>query len=217
FNLKSVDVLRDHSSGKNMITSFAECKDRVLLGTDGAGVFSYFRETDRLMQLHVGKAGNKQFSDLTVMTLERDKSNIWIGTYQDGLFQLYIKQDQLKQYRQGTNVDQLSNPDVFCLKTDRFDRLWIGTNGGGINILQQGDSIAKYPAINRDIQGHPNPPGNFIRAFAEDKQGNMWIATYGSGVSVFNANNHSNIFFNKKDNNLPSNYVLSIHVDAQQR
>lgn len=217
FNLKSVDVLRDHSSGKNMITSFAECKDRVLLGTDGAGVFSYFRETDRLMPLHVGKAGNKQFSDLTVMTLERDKSNIWIGTYQDGLFQLDIKQDQLKQYRQGTNVDQLSNPDVFCLKTDRFDRLWIGTNGGGINILQQGDSIAKYPAINRDIQGHPNPPGNFIRAFAEDKQGNMWIATYGSGVSVFNANNHSNIFFNKKDNNLPSNYVLSIHVDAQQR
>lgn len=217
FNLRNVDVLRDQSSGKNMITSFAEYNDRVLLGTDGAGVFGYFRDTDRLTPIYVGKAGDKQFADLTVMTLERDKSTIWIGTYQDGLFQLDLKKDQLKQYRKGKQANELSNSDIFCLKIDRFDRLWIGTNGAGINIWQQGDSIVKYPAINRDIQGQPNPPGNFIRAFAEDKQGNMWIATYGSGVSVFNSKNHSNSYFNKKDNNLPSDYVLSIHVDEQQR
>ncbi|GHE35291.1 two-component regulator propeller domain-containing protein [Sphingobacterium griseoflavum] len=217
FNLKSVDILHDQSSGKNMITSFAEYGDRVLVGTDGAGVFQYVRASDHLKPLHIGRAANKKFEDLTVMTLERGSENLWIGTYQDGLFQLDLKKDKITHYPAGAQANQLTNPDIFCLKSDRYGRLWIGTNGGGINVLDAGGSIAKYTAATRGTQGYPNPPGNFIRAFAEDKRGNMWIATYGSGVSMYNSEGRINHFFDKEKNNLPSNYVLSIHIDARQR
>lgn len=217
FNLKDIRTANGHGLNTRMITSFLADRNNILVGTDGGGVHLYDRAKDELRLLDLTASRDHLGHDLTILALEqKNDKQFWIGTYKDGLFYYDRVTQKSVRYGVGNGDDQLNNSDIFCLKQDFQGDLWIGTNGGGINVLRATDgTIKKYTRHTTVGDGGPEPSSNFIRAFEEDRQRDMWIGTYGSGVCVYRRATNTFSFYNKTSHNLPSNYVLSVKEDKK--
>src|SRR5690606_3818712 len=143
-----------------------------------------------------------------------EQDQVWIGTYQQGLIHYNLKSNSYKFIQAGNGPNDLNNNEIFCLTKDYQGNLWIGTNGGGVNILNTKDgTVRKYVGQNRNEKANIEPSNNFVRAFKEDSDRNMWIGSYGSGLSVYNPRTQKTTFYDRENSGLPSNYILSIHID----
>jgi len=76
-----------------------------------------------------------------IYTFKEDFSgNIWIGTKDGGLFLLSKKNEKKYNIRhfvnEPENIYSLSDDNVYSIIQDSRNRIWIGTHGGGLNLLQ---------------------------------------------------------------------------------
>ncbi|QNL47925.1 response regulator [Olivibacter sp. SDN3] len=198
-----------------VVTSFAEHEGNAFVGTDGGGLHFYNRNLDLFEHIELESSTNDRPHDLNILAMTMTRNGkLWIGTYHDGLFGYDPLKKVTKRYHKGNNAKDLNHNDVFCVKEDRQQRLWIGTNGGGINILSKsGDQIEKYVHQSSNEGDPRQPSSNYIRALEEDSKGQMWVGTYGSGISVFNPETGRFVFYTKQNSALPSNYILAIKED----
>jgi signal transduction histidine kinase/ligand-binding sensor domain-containing protein/DNA-binding response OmpR family regulator len=212
FGLKGLNLFERRGESSNMITSFLQYKNDVFLGVDGGGVYIYNRDQDNLSPLSLPE----NINNYTVLALEGKNDKIWIGTYQKGILEYDYNTKSLKKYRAGDDIKNLNHDEIFCLAKDHNGNLWAGTNGGGINILNTQDgTIKKYMGQGRSEHIDIEPPNNFIRVLKEDFDNNMWIGSYGSGVSVYSPKNRKTTFYDRENSGLPSNYILAIHIDKR--
>ena len=85
---------------------------------------------------------------------------------------------------------------------DKKNRLWIGTWGGGLSLLDTKNFTF------RNFTTQDGLPGNFILAVEEDHSGKLWIGT-NNGLSQFDGkvfNNFSRI------NGLESKFIFSLEA-----
>ncbi|MBI5219680.1 MAG: SpoIIE family protein phosphatase [Bacteroidia bacterium] len=97
--------------------------------------------------------------------------------------------------------DGLTQSQILSLFQDNKGNLWIGTNGGGINIYNG----KTFTAITQK-QGLVN---DIVFSIAQDSKGIFYIGT-NEGLSVYNGNTFKN--FTEKDG-LPDNRIFKIYVD----
>lgn len=108
----------------------------------------------------------------TIMSLAQTSNGyLWIAT-QDGLVRFDGVRFAVFDTR---NTAALAANDIHSLLRDRHDRLWIGTAGGGLAVLENG----RFRAIGT-AQGLPS---NVVSALHEDSAGAIWIGMRGGGVS----------------------------------
>ena len=62
---------------------------------------------------------------------------------------------------------------------DQHNRLWIGTDGGGINVLENGRRTATYTVHNGNLSG------NSIQTALCDSEGNLWFGLFRKGIMYF--------------------------------
>lgn len=71
--------------------------------------------------------------------MQEDNGNIWMGTKKDGLFCLTPNgkgKYHIKAYtHEPNNVYSLSNNSIYSIYQDSRERIWIGSYGGGLNLL----------------------------------------------------------------------------------
>ncbi|MBG6233876.1 signal transduction histidine kinase/ligand-binding sensor domain-containing protein/DNA-binding response OmpR family regulator [Pedobacter sp. CAN_A7] len=202
-----------------VVTSFAEYKGKgVFVGTDGGGV-DLFRPGNAAFTHYqiLPHRRSKSGEPMSVLALEMTRNNnLWVGTYLDGVYVIDLATGNRKHLVKGSGPGHLNFSDVFCIREDKSGLVWIGTNGGGINL---------YHPVNGRIEKLINNPVNaldpnrlshpVIRALEEDGEGNMWIGSFGGGISVYNAKKKRFSFYTKDKNGLPSDYVTSIYKDSK--
>ncbi len=123
-------------------------------------------------------------------------SFIWVGT-KNGLF----RYDGMR-FAPYLKPDTLSN-DVSALFMDDDGTLWIGYQDGSIYYKREGPELLEW----MPEEGVPNVP---IRGFQKDYNRNLWIATYGEGLYVWNGIHLYN--FNT-DDGLPGNDLYAMEKD----
>lgn len=214
FRLKSLDLMGHRSLDAGMVTSFAADQNRIFLGVDGGGVWAYERSLDRLKPFTIAA---DLPPDLTVLALERQDNDLWIGTYQQGVIVYHLKSNTSKRYVAGVGDKNLNNNDVFCLKRDYRGNMWVGTNGGGVNIIgRDGLTVKKYRRSTVSDGGAGLLlSGDYIRAFEEDNFHRMWMGFYGAGLCVYDPVQNKTKIYNKANSKLPSNYILAIRSDRK--
>jgi PAS domain S-box-containing protein len=123
-----------------------------------------------------------------------------------------FSQKQSVKFRRLGTEQGLSQSNVICMLQDSRGFMWFGTR----------DGLNKYDGYKFTVyKNNSHDPGslvnNFIRDIAEDKDGNLWIATSG-GVSRYDR--EKDRFTSYKHNvldgfSLSHNFALSILVDSQ--
>lgn len=94
---------------------------------------------------------------------------------------------------------------------EKNDTIWAGFNNGMIAFCPHPGTVAEGHLYRWEPEeGTPQVP---ITGFAADPAGNLWIATYGEGLYVFNG---KRLFqFNHADDGLSSDDIYTIICDAQ--
>ena len=92
---------------------------------------------------------------------------------------------------------------IVSMHLDQFNRLWIGTWGGGISMFDPETQIFRNYTVKDGL------PGNYVLAVTEGPHGNLWIGS-NKGLSKFDGATFLNY---SQTNGLISDYVFSIEFD----
>lgn len=220
-NLTSFDLYRNNpydlqSLSFNVVTSLAENTDgNVWIGTAGGGLNLWQRSTNTFLRYNPDPLNKNSLSSFGVLCLYRSKKTdyLWIGTYGSCIDRFDIATKTFKHYTKGDKPDQLNNNAVYAVYEDSRGYVWMGTNGGGVNVLDQSTGIiTKY--IN-DPNDSNTIGGDFVRCFFEDKKGNIWVGSSG-GVSVFNPSTKKFTNYNQNTIDLESDVIYCLYQDRQE-
>lgn len=212
FNLVQYNPFDPMGLSSSRITSFAEARDGdVYVGMDGGGVNLLHRKTGLFEHLCISGAGKD--NDLAVLALGLAGNDLWITTYQKGVYVLDIRNNAVRHYTKGNGPRDLPTDDVFCVKEDKAGHIWLGTNGKGLCMYDPGTGIFhRFEHV--CIDGSPTKllSAGFIRAIEQDGAGNMLIGTVGNGVALFDPLRNTCRVFNRATTRLPLDEAISLHV-----
>jgi signal transduction histidine kinase/ligand-binding sensor domain-containing protein/CheY-like chemotaxis protein/AraC-like DNA-binding protein len=218
FGLKRSDVNDPFGLSAPFVTSFAETKSgELFVGTDGGGLNLYNRQTNLFKKFPINPKNRNAASGLAILTLELASENeLWIGTFQDGLFRFSPKNGNYTQYTRGKDSSTLSNNEIFCLEKDKSGKLWIGTNGGGVHLFDPATNrFERYYDRRIPIAQRAIPLNGYIRDILLDSHGKLWIASHGTGIAVFDPIKRKSLLLDRQSSNLLSNIVSSILEDKK--
>lgn len=114
-----------------------------------------------------------------VISLYVDKwDNLFLSKYQKGIF-IFDKTGKQKYHLTAQN-SALTHDGILDME-EKEGKLWIATDGGGINIMDLDNplSISSISHIPGDVNSLPT---NSIGSLYKDKQGNMWAGSIRNGL-----------------------------------
>lgn len=163
------DPLNSWSISANSIQQiFEDRRGTMWVGTEFGGLNKFTR---RMGVLHHMSLTNGGLSDKYIYPILEDRDFVWMGTYGDGVTRW------LKDRRQSTVIrfETRARNTVYALEKDKDDRLWIGTMGGGILVIDpSGRRYAEWVH-------HPSDPStlshNEVWCLLRDTSDGMWIGT----------------------------------------
>jgi signal transduction histidine kinase/ligand-binding sensor domain-containing protein len=169
------------SISNNYIYGFYQDRSNTLwIGTNiGANFIDLNRK--KFNSLTIATSDQPESSDLLVSTIARDKKgNFYLGTWGAGIFVLN-KDYSIKKhiYKTQGSLNSITNNNIRHLYVDKKNRLWIATNGGGLNILD----INKNRFYNFSEDDTKNYlPDNFYNYIYEDRNDNIWVGAWHGGL-----------------------------------
>lgn len=205
-------LYKEHGLNNKYTTlSIFEDRDKNLwLGTKRVGVIKYNTQNTNIFHFH-SNPGNSTIKSDEVTSFEEDSNgNIWVAWGEAGLFKL---RDDLKGFDFANINNKLLSPSIKRIVKDSKYNFWIGCWNGG---------FAKYNPSNDIVEiFHPdkkNFPSLHVWDFAEDKDGNMWIATLRDGLYRLNPKTKERINYQNDSSNpssLANNDVLCLYIDSR--
>ncbi len=105
---------------------------------------------------------------------------------QEGIHVFNKKTSNLKHYGYNPNGQGINNNKIKSLWIEDNKKIWIGTGGGGINILDPSNATFTY--IQNDKFDPYSLSNNIVLDIYKDKTGIIWVGTLNGGVNYFNTN-----------------------------
>lgn len=186
-------------SSRNAHEMATDRQGRVWISYESGNIDVYDPRTGTFKQVPTPsyKGGNNRMA----MMCNGDK--IWSGVFKNGLDIIDTKTFQIKHLTP-SDLGAYDEGSPYALFKDSKGRVWMGT-GRGLYLKSEGFKFKKITTL----------PDFFAQDIVEDKYGNIWIATMGSGVYMFNPKTGRQTVFEHSDNknSISCNSVSSITID----
>jgi diguanylate cyclase (GGDEF)-like protein len=200
------------------VTSFEDAGGgKVWIGSAGGGLVLFDPATGDKTDLDVLLHKPNALGDNRVMSLETDlHGNLWIGTMAKGLFVLSPAWKLHTIPVKPGDEHGISAAGIMTLFRARTGRIWVGTHGGGANIVDPDSLTVRQLPFKRPEAGALSFPD--VSSFAEDPSGRMWIGTSGGGLDLAEADGSLIQVFRHEPTDprsLPANSVFSIALDRK--
>jgi signal transduction histidine kinase/DNA-binding response OmpR family regulator/streptogramin lyase len=154
---------RDNSEDRNVFRLYEDKQQNTWAGCVGGGLYCFNRQTNRF----------ELFDDSirNVVAISEDHlGNLWTGD-----FERLVRVSKKNKKHLVIPVGQ----PVRAIYEDRYNNFWIGTEGGGLLLLDKhSNKFTRYT----DVDGLCN---NSVLNILEDDNGNLWLTTF-NGISKFN-------------------------------
>ncbi|WP_455667972.1 hybrid sensor histidine kinase/response regulator transcription factor [Phocaeicola sp.] len=179
---------------------WAESNHQIWLGGEGElGVYQKGQKI-KTFTLHEGQLHPQ--THINVIYQDR-KQRLWLGTYKNGVL-LYTPKDG-KITRIGDKESDFLDICYFYEDTD--GKIWLGTQTGIYS--SNGKDLIYEKELNDQL------PDIMVHGILRDKNGKLWVGTFGKGVVVFDTNNKQILNFTT-ENGFPSNAVNHMMTDSRQ-
>ncbi|MGE5497218.1 MAG: two-component regulator propeller domain-containing protein [Syntrophothermus sp.] len=192
----------------------------IWVGTDaGINKLIVSGPSPRFIQISINSENKNSSGDNAIRAIYEDKrGNVWFGS-NNGLMRLINTgsnhSSEFIIYRNNPKYENsLSSNDIYAINEDPLGLIWVGTNGGGIDLIN-----AETGRISHLRHDRFNPGSlcyDEIRSILRDRSGIMWIGTYGSGISKAARSGeqfYHYIFRPNDQNSLSHSIVWSIYED----
>lgn len=154
-------------------------KGQLYIGTEGGGVNILDLHSQKIEVFLPRAEDPNSINSNSIHALYYDtRSDItWIGTYHGGVNYFSKLSKPFVHYKTGFNG--LNNSNVLCITEDRYGRIYIGTDGGGVNILHK-DGTMHY--MMHDGKTPNSIMSNAVLSLLIDSKENVWIGTFNGGL-----------------------------------
>lgn len=169
-----------------------------------------------------------RFTDNIYCFMEDKDGIIWMGGKEKGLFRLEKRDEthfNIQQFvHQPENQYSLSSNSVYSLCQDSHGRIWIGSFGGGINLLTKSpENKLRFIHSNNELKNFPTSHFMKVRCITEVPGGTI-IAGTTEGMLTFSncfeqpeeIKFHQNIRKPGIASSLASNDVMNIYTDSRK-
>ena len=170
----------------NWVWTLEEDNDHNLWIGTFQGLCKYDRRTDRFQQFYHNPNDPTSISGNRTNSIVKDKrGRLWVSSWGNGLNLLDPATGKFRQFLiDSTDANAISSNAVRTLFCDQAGTVWIGTWNTGLNRViedDQGIRFQHYP----NVTANGVTTGKRITSMAEDRSGNLWIASYESGLLTF--------------------------------
>lgn len=138
-NGKSIDGLsieKKLNSNSYFIQDIAEHDEKIWISTDGKGIYIYDFQKDSYQNICHKQEDRNSLASNSILDLYVDNfGNILAGSVRGGL--ISINEVFIQSFSEDTpgNNQGLSHPTVLAIHEDDNSKIWIGTDGGGLNFF----------------------------------------------------------------------------------
>ncbi|MBL7742335.1 MAG: response regulator [Chitinophagaceae bacterium] len=161
----------------NVWLIYEDAQKKIWASTTNNGTLYQFDRNNNRFELFDDRIVN-------IQTLAEDtRGNFWGGNYTS-----LIRIDRVNKKHQTFSIGY----PVRCILEDKNNNFWVGTEGGGLLLLDRNDGT--YQRFTT-AEGLPN---NTILRMLEDSKGNLWLSTY-NGLSRFNTDTKTCRNFSQSD------------------
>ena len=191
-----------------------EENEALWVGTEGGGL-NYIDRNRKVNRYFPLPNDEGRISDNIIKSLAKSANgNLWIGGF-DGLYYFDVKNESFKRINIKDEKLYQGRKQIYSLLSDG-DRLWIGTNGGGLVFW---DGFKKFETF-MTVPENPNTiNGNNVIAIAKDPDGDIWIGTE-RGLNYYSIKDKSfTRYYHQSENrsSISSNNITSIFIDSKDR
>lgn len=187
----------------------------IWVGTDwGLNVLDI--KSGNIVKIYRNAREPRTIASNVVRTIFKDKnSDMWIGTFPQGVSFFNRSDIAFETIRLAQNEPKSVN----AFLVDQQNRLWIGTDGGGLELFTSMDSPPTH--FKNSQQGIYTPDvisGNSVLDLAEDADGIIWAGTWANGLNRINPEtgeiSHYLTDFDDPTA-LKNNNVWSLYIDSK--
>lgn len=214
------DPKQPHSIPDGTVNCLVQDSDGSLwIGTNRGGLSHFYPERELFFTQRHQAHDPFSLADNNVVSLYLGPDRIlWAGTYR-GISQLNLhRQNFMRFLANPGDPASLSHPEVRAFCDASSGLLWVGSDGGGLNVFDRKRLRTLY--FRHDPQNPASLSSDRVFSIVEDHDGTLWVGTYGGGLNRYDPSTSSFIRYRSQPRqpaSLPDDRLRSLFVDSQNR
>lgn len=162
--------------------------NRIWIGTVDKGLFVMNKQNFIVNRVRIPHLTTRYFTVKDIFH-PQDKNETYVAL--DGGGVARVDENLKIKFIDQVNDDDptsLSNNGVYDIYKDYYNRIWVATYGGGVNVIY--NRTQKFLNLRHEINNPNSLSNNMAKAVVEDKFGNIWFGTR-KGISKYNSTTKS--------------------------